>query len=59
VFPPGLSVGIVSSVSEGEVRIQPFVDWARLEYVTILRYRTLPADDITRTGNAKAIGAGQ
>ncbi len=59
VFPPGLSVGIISSVSHGEVRIQPFVDWARLEYVTILRYRTLPADDITRTGNAKAIGAGQ
>jgi rod shape-determining protein MreC len=48
VFPPGLPVGIVSSVSEGEARIQPFLDWARLEYVTILRYRALPQGDILR-----------
>ena len=48
VFPPGLPVGIVSSVTEGGARIQPFVDWARLEYVTVLRYRALPAGDIIR-----------
>ena len=48
VFPPGLPVGIVSSVTEGEARIQPFVDWARMEYVTVLRYRALPAGDVIR-----------
>ena len=48
VFPPGLPVGIVSSVSEGEARIQPFLDWSRLEYVTILHYRALPQADILR-----------
>ncbi|MDP6873846.1 MAG: rod shape-determining protein MreC [Alphaproteobacteria bacterium] len=59
VFPPGLPVGIVSSVTEGEARIQPFVDWARLEYVTVLRYRTLPAGDLTRHDDGKAArGAG-
>ena len=55
VFPAGLSVGIISSVSEDKARVQPFVDWGRLEYVTILRYRALPADDITRMGFENAI----
>ena len=48
VFPPGLPVGIVSSVTDGEVHVQPYVDWARLEYVTILRYRAVPMGDIER-----------
>ena len=48
VFPPGLPVGIVSSVTEGGARIQPYVDWARMEYVTLLRYRALPVGDVIR-----------
>ncbi len=52
VFPPGLPVGIISSVTDGEARIQPFVDWARLEYVTVLRYRAIPAADIAHKGGA-------
>jgi len=52
VFPPGLPVGIISSVTDGEARIQPFVDWARLEYVTVLRYRAIPAGDIALKGSA-------
>ena len=48
VFPPGLPVGIVSSAAEGDVRIQPYVDWARMEHVAILRYRAIPVDDMTR-----------
>lgn len=39
VFPPGIPVGMVASVSEGDVRVQPFVDWDRLEYVSVLRYQ--------------------
>ncbi|NQV61135.1 MAG: rod shape-determining protein MreC [Alphaproteobacteria bacterium] len=48
IFPPGLPVGIVSSNTDGEVHIQPYVDWARLEYVTILRYRAVPPGNIER-----------
>lgn len=38
VFPPGLAVGVVSSVGDGNIRIEPFVDFGRIEYVSILRY---------------------
>ena len=57
VFPPGLPVGMVSSVIDGEARIQPFVDWARLEYVIILRYRAVPAGDIRRRADDTAPAA--
>lgn len=49
VFPPGIPVGMVASVSEGEVRVQPFVDWDRLEYVSVLRYQ-LPRLDVEVQG---------
>ena len=58
VFPPGLPVGVVSSVTEGGARIQPFVDWARMEYVTVLRYRALPAGDVIRHDNGTNAGRG-
>lgn len=38
MFPPGLAVGIVSAVSDGEILVEPFVDFARVEFVSILRY---------------------
>lgn len=38
VFPPGLPIGIVSRAEKGDIRVQPFVDWDRLEYATLLRY---------------------
>ena len=38
MFPPGLAVGIVSAVSDGEILIEPFVDFGRVEFVSILRY---------------------
>jgi len=41
IFPPGLPVGVVSMVSEERVLVQPYVNWDRLEYVTVLDY-TLP-----------------
>ena len=37
-FPPGLPVGIVSSVSEGNIEVQPFVNRDRVEYVRTLDY---------------------
>jgi len=38
VFPPGLPVGVVVSVSDGSVGVQPFVATDRLEYVRIVDY---------------------
>lgn len=38
VFPPGLAVGVVSEVSEAGIKVQPHVDWARMDYVRILDF---------------------
>jgi rod shape-determining protein MreC len=37
-FPSGLPVGIVSSASEGNIEVQPFVNRDRVEYVRTLDY---------------------
>jgi rod shape-determining protein MreC len=36
VFPAGLPVGRISSIGEGGIRVQPFADFYRLEYVRII-----------------------
>ncbi len=38
MLPAGRPIGIVSSVTEGQVRVQAFADWSRLEFVSVLRY---------------------
>lgn len=38
VFPPGLPVGIISSVSDSGVRVKPFVQFYRLDYVRLIDY---------------------
>ena len=38
VFPPGLAVGVVTLIANGDVRVQPFVDWERLEYVRLIEF---------------------
>lgn len=37
-FPPGIPVGVVASVHDSVIRIEPFVQRHRLEYVTIVDY---------------------
>ena len=37
-FPPGLPVGQVISVAEGDIRIRPFVDLHRMEYVRVVEF---------------------
>lgn len=37
-FPPGLPVGKVISVANGEIHIQPFVDMIRIEYVRVVEF---------------------
>ncbi|OUR79584.1 rod shape-determining protein MreC [Alphaproteobacteria bacterium 46_93_T64] len=38
MLPAGWPIGIVSSVTEGQVRVQAYADWTRLEYISVLRY---------------------
>ncbi len=39
MLPPGLPVGVViGGVKNGVVRVEPFVDWHRLEYVRVIDY---------------------
>ncbi len=38
MLPPGLPVGTVAAIEDGVIRVEPFVDWAMLEYVRVLDY---------------------
>ena len=45
VFPPGLAVGVVALIANGNVRIRPFVDWDRLEYVRLIEFNQFDIKD--------------
>ncbi len=49
LFPPGQPIGVVSSVNDAVARVQPFTDWNRLEYVSVLRY-DMPRMDVGAPG---------
>ena len=58
-FPPGLPVGIVMSVNDGGIGVQPFVERSRLEYVRLIDYRLggilqLPEKDANSSTDNKA-----
>ena len=38
VFPPGLPIGVVTQASETTLRVQPFVDWAHMEFLRLADY---------------------
>lgn len=38
VFPPGLPVGVVTGIEKGQISVQPYVDWERVEYVRLVEY---------------------
>ena len=38
LLPPGIPVGVVKSIDHGTVKIQPLVDWSRLEYVSVAHF---------------------
>jgi rod shape-determining protein MreC len=40
-LPAGLLVGIVTSAGEGTVRVEPIVDWDRLEYVRVIDFESV------------------
>lgn len=37
-LPAGLPVGVIASTKDGAIRVQPFADWARLEYVRVVDF---------------------
>ncbi len=59
VFPAGLPVGVVAAVDDGEVRVQPFVDWSRMEFLRLIDYELPgPIMPTSRTGTAAPGPAG-
>lgn len=38
VFPAGLPVGVVAASDNGQIRVQPFVDWNRMEYLRLIDF---------------------
>ncbi len=38
IFPPGIAVGVVTEIHNGNVTVQPYTDWSRLEYVNVVAY---------------------
>ncbi len=38
VFPQGIPVGVVTSIDQGVIRVQPFVDPASVQYVSVLDF---------------------
>src|SRR6185437_8195419 len=38
VFPPGLPVGVVSSVANGVIRVEPYAELSRLEVLRIVDF---------------------
>ncbi|MEQ1706542.1 MAG: rod shape-determining protein MreC [Rickettsiales bacterium] len=38
VFPRGIAVGVVTAIEKGVIRVQPFVDASKIEYVSVIEY---------------------
>ncbi len=45
-FPPGIPVGVVVETPESGIRVQPYVDFTRLEYVRLVDFK-LDAPTVT------------
>lgn len=57
VFPPGLPIGVVSAVSETSIRVEPFVDWAHMEYLRVVDYEMSGILDFQSVEAARAAEA--
>ena len=51
IFPPGLPIGVVTQASETTLRVQPFVDWAHMEFLRLADYE-LPGTLLPAQGAA-------
>jgi rod shape-determining protein MreC len=45
VFPPGLPVGMIARVGQGEVRVEPLIGWSELDIVRLIDFRQ-PVDEL-------------
>lgn len=54
VFPPDLPVGIVTQASETAMRVQPYIDWAHMEFLRLADYdlphQLPPSADVVPAG---------
>jgi rod shape-determining protein MreC len=60
LVPPGLLVGQISAITDGKIAVRPYVDWARLDYLSLLRYEgVLPPEpgDADRPKRPREAGA--
>ncbi|MEO1017993.1 MAG: rod shape-determining protein MreC [Pseudomonadota bacterium] len=57
LIPSGLLIGEISSIENGIVRVTPFVDWRRIDYVSVLNREAIEApavqDQLTASSTAK------
>jgi rod shape-determining protein MreC len=51
-FPVGIPVGEVVETSEGHVRVRPFSDFSRLEFVRVVDYGVTPVGSATAAPSA-------
>ena len=58
LFRPGLPIGIVEAADTGGWRVHPFADWALLDFVRVVDYRTDALADLD-AGRGTNSGAGQ
>ena len=49
VLPPGLAVGLISTIDDDKVAVAPVVDWERLEYVRLLEYSRVVSPETLAT----------
>lgn len=57
VFPPGLPIGVVSALGDAGVRVEPFVDWAHMEYLRIVDFEMSGILDFQSVEAARAASA--
>lgn len=54
LLPSGIEIGIVTSVIDGAVRVQPFADWHDLDAVSVVRFSlSVPADENDGRNNTR------
>jgi rod shape-determining protein MreC len=57
LLPPGLLVGEISRVEDDKVFVAPMVDWARLDWVAVLRYTGLPRPEDDAVAASAAVAS--
>lgn len=55
VFPTGLPVGQISTSNDGIIRVKPFVEFEKLEFVRVINYTGVPSADPKKSTNSVAV----